>query len=78
MTNQLYTIISNVLNIPLKDINDELGQESNEAWDSFNTYILLDEIETQFKVKFTLEETLNIKKVSDLKKLLQKHSIKLD
>ena len=36
-------------------------------------YVLLDEIEKEFSIKFSLEETLEIKTVGDFKKKLEKH-----
>lgn len=73
MNNVLYEVISRVMNVPISQINDESGPENIESWDSFNVYVLLDEIETKVGVKFTLDETLGINKVGDLKKLLQKY-----
>lgn len=78
MTNKLYEIISRVLNVPLSQINDESGPETIETWDSFNIYVLLDEIETAFNVKFDLDETLEIKNVGHFKKLLRKRNIHLN
>ena len=73
MNNVLYEVISRVMNVPISQINDESGPENIESWDSFNVYVLLDEIEAAFGVKFTLDETLEINKADDLKKLLQKY-----
>ena len=73
MTNKLYEIVARVFDVPISQITDESGQEDVESWDSFNVYVLLDEIESAFNVKFNLDETLEIKKVKDFKKLLQKH-----
>ncbi len=73
MNNVLYEVISRVMNVPISQINDESGPENIESWDSFNVYVLLDEIETAIGVKFTLDEALEINKVGDLKKLLQKY-----
>ena len=42
---------------------------------NFGFYILLDEIENEFNVKFDLDETLEIKKIGDFKKIFQKHGI---
>jgi acyl carrier protein len=75
MTDKLYEIIARVFAIPISQITDESGQEDIESWDSFNVYVLLDEIESAFNVKFNLDETLEIQKVKDFKKLLQKHGV---
>ena len=78
MNEKLYPIISNVFNVELSKINDEIGPENLEEWDSFNFYVLLDEIENEFKIKFDLDETLDIKKVEDIKKILRKHGAEID
>lgn len=75
MSQKLYEIISRVMNIKISDILDKSGAESIETWDSMNTYILLDEIESEYKIKFSLEEIENIKTVKDFKKYLHNHGV---
>jgi len=75
MSDKLYAIISRVMNIPISQINDESNPESIEGWDSFTQYVLLDEIETEYNVKLTLEETLDIKNIGDFKRHLKNHGI---
>ena len=75
MSEKLYQIISRVFNIDNSKINDETSPENLEEWDSFNFYVLLDEIENEFNIKFDLDETLEIKKIGDFKKIFQKHGI---
>ena len=78
MSEKLFEIISRVLNISIAQINDDSGSESMPEWDSFNMYVLLNEIEKEFDIKFSLEETLEIKTVGDFKKKLEKHGVNLD
>ena len=66
------------MNIPLEQINDNSGPESIEGWDSFTMYVLLNEIETEFKVQFSLDEILNIKTVKDFKQCLKKHGVQIN
>ena len=75
MSEKLYRIVSKVFNVDNSKINDETSPENLEEWDSFNFYVLLDEIENEFNVKFDLDETLEIKKIGDFKKIFQKHGI---
>ena len=75
MSEKLYQIISKVFNVDNSKIDDETSPENLEEWDSFNFYVLLDEIENEFNIKFDLDETLEIKKVGDFKKIFQKHGI---
>ena len=78
MSKKLYEIISRVLNTPITEINADSGAETLTEWDSFNLYVMLDEIENKFNVKFSLEETLQIKNVGDFKKNLEKYGVNLN
>ena len=78
MSKKLYYIVSNVFNVNLDRINDDSSPENLEEWDSFNFYVLLDEIENEFDVKFDLDETLEIKKIGDIKKLFVKYGIRCE
>lgn len=75
MTSKLYEIISKIMNVPLSQINDATGPESIETWDSFSVYVLLNEIEAEFNVRFTLDESLDIKNVGDFKRHLKNHGV---
>ena len=71
MTKTLFEIVSTVMNIPIEKISDISGPNSIPDWDSFNMFVLLDEIEKEFDVKFSLEETLEIKTVGVFRKKLE-------
>ena len=73
MAKKLFEIVSRVMNIPAGEISESSGPTSIPEWDSFNMYVLLDEIEKEFSIKFSLEETLEMKTVGDFKKKLEKH-----
>ena len=75
MSEKLYQVISNVFNVDVNRINEETSPENLEEWDSFNFYVLLDEIENEFDMKFDLDETLQIKKVGDIKKIFTKQGV---
>ena len=78
MSKKLYDIVSKVFNVNLDRINDDSSPENLEGWDSFNFYVLLDEIENEFDLKFDLDETLEIKKIGDIKKLFVKYGIRCE
>ena len=75
MSDRLYKIVSKVFGVDVSKINDDSNPENLEEWDSFNFYVLLDEIENEFNIKFDLDETLEIKKIGDFKKMFEKHGI---
>ena len=78
MSERLYKVIAKVMNVPVSAINDNVGPESIETWTSFNGYVLLYELETEFKVKFTMDEAMDVKTVNDIKRHLKNHGVSLD
>jgi len=78
MSVKLYEIIAKVMDIPIDEITDNSSPETIPSWDSFNSYILLDELESEFKTEFTIDEVTETKNVSDIKKNLKIHGIILD
>ena len=78
MSEKLYGIIAKVMDISIDEITDNSSPETIPSWDSFNSYILLDELESEFKTEFTIDEITETKNVSDIKKYLKVHGINLD
>ena len=75
MNKKLNQIVSEVFNIEISKIDENTNPENSEKWDSFNFYVLLNEVEKEFNIKFDIDETLEIKKIGDFKSLLQKRGI---
>ncbi len=78
MSKRLYDLIAKVMNEPSSNINDESSPESIENWTSFKGYVLLSELETEFTVKFTIDEAMDVTKVADIKKHLKNHGVILN
>ena len=78
MSEKLYNIISKVFSVSITEINDESGPETIESWDSFNGLVLVDHIESNFNVKFTVSEITDVKNISDIKRHLKNHGINVD
>jgi acyl carrier protein len=66
------------MKMPVSEVNDESSPQNIERWDSFHGLVLLDDLETAFNVKFTLDEVTSIRTVGDIKKSLYNHGILLD
>jgi len=77
MAKKLYEIISQVFSIPASGINDESGPETIDNWDSFNNLVLADEIESEFNIKFTMNEISNFKNVLQIKNYLKNHGFQV-
>jgi len=78
MSEKLYNIISKVFSVPISEINDESSPETIESWDSFNGLILVDELESNFNIKFSVSEIVDVKNVKDIKRNLNNHGVDLD
>jgi acyl carrier protein len=78
MSNKLYSIISKVMDVPESEINDQSSPENIESWDSFHGLVLVDELENNFNVKFTIEEIADVQNVGDIKRHIKNHNIDLD
>jgi len=78
MSKKLFNIISRVMEIKSSELTDESGPEDVENWDSYNGLLLVDEIESEFNVKFTIEEIFDINSIADIKKHLTNHGVILN
>lgn len=70
-------VLANVLALKPEDITDDSGPDTIESWDSFNGLMLVTELEKNFKVSFSLEEVVGVKKVKDIKRVLKSHGIRI-
>ena len=75
MDDDVKMILSKVFSIPESEINDKSGPENIESWDSFNGLVLVDELETYFKIKFSISEITDVKNVADIKRHLKNHNV---
>jgi len=78
MSEKLYDIISKVFSVQISEINDESSPETIESWDSFNGLILVDELESNFNIKFSVSEIIDVKNVKDIKIHLNDHGVDLN
>ena len=78
MSKKLYEIISKVFSVQISEINDESSPETIESWDSFNGLILVDELENNFNIKFSVSEIIDVKNVKDIKRHLNDHGVDLN
>ena len=78
MNKKLYTLLSEILEIKPEDISDETSPENTSSWDSFNGLMIAAELEKSSGVQFTMEDVLSVKKVADIKKILNKYNVKYE
>ena len=58
------------MEIESSELTDESSPEDIENWDSYNGLLLVDELESEFNVKFTVEEVFDVHSIADIKKHL--------
>ncbi|MBI4119973.1 MAG: acyl carrier protein [Parcubacteria group bacterium] len=58
-------------------VSDSTSLKDIASWDSFNSLVLLNELESQFEVRFTLDEATSFNSVADIKRILQQRGIKV-
>ena len=78
MSEKLYCLISEILNISKDEINDESNPQTISTWTSFNGYVMLYELEQTFDVKFSIDEAMDVKNVADIKRHLKNHGVNLE
>ena len=78
MSKKLYILIGRIMDVPATDLNDNSSPETIPRWDSFNSYLLLDELESEFQTEFSIDEVVETKNIADIKKHLRNHGIILD
>ena len=66
------------MDVPESEINDQSSPENIESWDSFHGLVLVDELENNFNVEFTIEEISDVQNVGDIKRHIKNHNIDLD
>ena len=78
MSKTVYDVVSKVMNVPITELNDNSGPETIESWDSYNSLLLVDELEAEFNVSFSLEEMSDVHNISDFKRHLKSHGVSLN
>lgn len=66
------------MSIPISQLTDDSGPENIDSWDSFNGLLLVDELESKFNITFSLEEVVDVKTISDIKRHLLNHGVSFE
>jgi acyl carrier protein len=78
MSQKVYKIISKVMDISISELTDKSSPDNIEDWDSYNGLLLIDELESEFDVKFSVDEIYDVKTIEDIKRHLKNHGVVLD
>ena len=77
MSKKLYEIMSKVFDMDASEINDESSPENIERWDSFHGLALVDALEIEYGIQFTISEITDVKNTLDIKRHLKNHGIEI-
>jgi len=73
----LKKILSKVLKVNPRKITDETSPENVKTWDSFHGLLLVTELESFYKVKFSMEDIISVRNVGDIKKNLRRYGLRV-
>jgi acyl carrier protein len=73
---QVFRIISQVMNVSSEEVNEGSSPESLERWDSFQHINLVLALEEEFKIRFTDEEIIQMRNASMILETLRNKGVK--
>jgi len=68
----LKQIVSEVLEIDLVEVYDNISPETVEKWDSFNHLVIISAIEERLSIVFTSDDVEKIKNFGELRRIAAK------
>jgi len=72
MAKRVEDVVSEVLGLPLEEINGETGYNNSVSWDSVNHLRLVSELETEFGLNFDIDEITAMENVNAIKAIMEK------
>lgn len=66
MKEKLFDIIARILEIDVKDINEDFNENDSEKWDSLAQLMIVEEIESEFKVNIPIEKAMELTSVKSI------------
>lgn len=68
-------IVSKILLLDKKNINNKLSRKDVEEWDSLSHLVLLSECEKAFDFTFSDEDIVEIQTIGDLKNIIRNNAV---
>jgi acyl carrier protein len=72
---QLYQLIGKVLGVDPAQLNEDSNAQNTPKWDSLRHIEVVFAMESAFHVRFTMPEIANLRKLGDIRKLLQAKNV---
>jgi acyl carrier protein len=68
-------LLSEVLQIPVSEITDDLTMKSVESWDSLKHMELIVSLEQSFEIQLSFDEIVAMQSVSEIKRVLRERGV---
>ena len=72
---KLNSIIQKIFKVKPEEITDQMSPDTIPDWDSMNYLLFISELEKEFNVQFTVDETMEAKNLGDIKKYLSNKGV---
>ena len=70
--NDILTLISGIIDVPIEDINMETGPYTIPEWDSLAQLTIVAALESEYNISLSMDEILSIKNANDIKNIINK------
>ena len=74
---QLYQLIGKVLGVDASQLTEESNAQNTPKWDSLRHIEVVFAMENAFHVRFTMPEIASLRKLGDIRKLLEAKKVTL-
>ncbi len=75
---QLYQLIGKVLGVDPVELTEESNAQNTPRWDSLRHIEVIFAMENAFHVRFTMPEISGLRKLGDIRRLLEAKNIRLN
>lgn len=75
---QLYQLIGQVLGVNPAELNEESNSQNTPKWDSLRHIEVVFAMENAFHIRFTMPEIASLRKLGDIRKLLEAKKVSLN
>ena len=70
---EIYSLIANILNIPIDKISLNTGIDNQSDWDSLNHILIMNEIEKVFGISLLPNDVINMINIKSISSNLKKY-----
>ena len=74
MHDKIKTIMAEILDVEVTDIDDDFNPESTDNWDSLNNLHLITGLEKEFGITLTMSEIQGMVNFSEIARVVESHS----